>query len=324
MTLLTDRTSQLAMLTAIALMQGACGDTVPQNHESPADDGWEATPFDGRTTQGDVAVGNLTATIDGQTLALERRPTDLALRVTLVDALLTRAQFMGTFADFDRSVAIAQDAVQHHPNHPRALELRARAYQAVHRFDEAQTDLEAAQALDGVDRSDAVATLLIARGTDLEQALRIRQEAAQKRPSFATLAGLGAALAALGRYDEADTAWVDALRHYRDVSPFPVAFVAFQRGVMWSEQADRPERGLILYREAVQHLPAYAVANVHLAELEWNDGDTALATERLRSVLDTTVDPEPGGLLGEILIDLGQSREATPLIAHARDRYLDL
>jgi len=54
---------------------------------------------------------------------------------------------------------------------------------------------------------------------------------------------------------------------YRDVSPFPIAYVAFQRGVMWAELANAPERALPLYREAVERLPGYVVANVHLAEL---------------------------------------------------------
>ena len=46
----------------------------------------------------------------------------------------------------------------------------------------------------------------------------------------------------------------DALATYRDVSPFPLAWIAFQRGVMWAEMADRPDLARPLYEEAVRRV----------------------------------------------------------------------
>ena len=49
------------------------------------------------------------------------------------------------------------------------------------------------------------------------------------------LVPLGALLADLGEFDEADRIYRQALREYRDVSPFAVAWVCFQLGVLWGE-----------------------------------------------------------------------------------------
>ncbi len=92
---------------------------------------------------------------------------------------------------------------------------------------------------------------------------------------------------------------------------------------MWSEQADRPDRGIVFYRQAVDVLPQYVVANVHLAELEWKSGDAASAEARLRRVLPHTADPEPRGLLAEIVAKR-DAAEAATLTETARAGYEDL
>ena len=50
---------------------------------------------------------------------------------------------------------------------------------------------------------------------------------------------LGALLADLREFDEADRIYQRALREYRDVSPFAVAWVCFQLGVLWGELVPR-------------------------------------------------------------------------------------
>jgi hypothetical protein len=91
---------------------------------------------------------------------------------------------------------------------------------------------------------------------------------------------------------------------------------------MWAEQAANPERALPHYVEAVRRLPAHVSANVHLAELEVELGRRDAAIQRLRRVVDQTIDPEPAGLLGELL---GAQNPADPassaLIERARAGY---
>ena len=52
---------------------------------------------------------------------------------------------------------------------------------------------------------------------------------------------LGSLLADLGDFDEADRIYDRALREYTDVSPFAVAWVCFQLGVLWGELVAEPQ-----------------------------------------------------------------------------------
>lgn len=118
----------------------------------------------------------------------------------------------------------------------------------------------------------------------------------------------------------ADTTYRQALSAYRDVSPFPVAWVQFQRGMMWAEMAGMPERAIPLYRDAVTRLPGYVVANVHLAELEARMGNRQGAIARLEPLADTVEDPEPRGLLSTLIADTNPA-EAARLRALAQRGY---
>ena len=62
---------------------------------------------------------------------------------------------------------------------------------------------------------------------------------------------------------------------------------------------------------------------MHLAELEAEGGQREVAIERLRRIVSTTEDPEPAGLLGELLLDSNPA-EAAGFIEQARGRYNDL
>ena len=81
---------------------------------------------------------------------------------------------------------------------------------------------------------------------------------------------LGALLADLREFDEADQVYCDALRGYRDVSPFALAWVCFQLGVLWGESV--PERQLARAERCgidkpSRICPSYVKARVHLAEI---------------------------------------------------------
>lgn len=276
------------------------------------------------TTRGELALRNLNDRI----ATLERRVagsrSDLATRSLLFDLLLTRVQFLGTFADFARLDALAQAALVDFPEQGGAHLLAARALSAVHRFEEAEAELARAAAL-GADTALALASLHVAQGRRLEAARELSSRRATAAPSLEHFTAWANAEAALGEFERADEHYRAALDSYRDVSPFPVAYLSFRRGVMWAEMANQPGRARAAYVEAVSRLPEYVAANVHLAEMEAESGDRAQAIERLRRVLAHGSDPEPMGYLGELL------RESTPdepsageLIARAGARYAEL
>jgi tetratricopeptide (TPR) repeat protein len=204
---------------------------------------------------------------------------------------------------------------------PGAFRLRARAASAVHRFDDAERDLASAARL-GADVDAARASMRIAQGRELEAARAFARARVERAATLEHLGLLANAEAALGEFDAADEHYGAALATLHDASPFAVAQLCFQRGMMWAEQAANPERALPHYVEAVRRLPEYVVANVHLAELEARLGRPDAAIERLRALVDHSADPEPAGLLGKLLLAKDASDAgAAELIQRARTSY---
>lgn len=290
---------------------------------SGGSEGESGPPVARRTTRGELAVRNL----DDRIATLEARVSgsaDLPTRTRLCDLLLTRVQFLGTYSDFARVDDLARDARRDFPDDGGAHLLEARAFAAVHRFSEAEGALARAAAL-GADVAPALASVHIAQGRELPATLALAERRARAAPTLESFALWANAEGALGQFESADEHYRAALDSYKDVLPFPVAYVHFQRGVMWAEMANDPSRALPSYIEAVAHLPEYVTANVHLAELEATSGKTSQAIERLRRVLSRTSDPEPTALLGELL---ARGNPADPaareLIARARSSYAEL
>ena len=278
-----------------------------------------------KTTRGDIALRNLSDRIEVLEKQSAKQAQPLAVREQLATALLQRVQFLGTFDDFTRVIEIAEGAVRDFPGQASALLLRARAASAVHRFEDALRDLDAA-ALLGADVDARRASIHLALGRDLEKARAFAKLRVDRAPTLEHLGLLANAEAALGDFSAADDFYQAALDTLRDVSPFPVAQLSFQRGVMWGEQAHDPERALPFYAEAVRRIPGYVVANVHLAELEASTGRRDAAIERLRAVVAQSGtpdhDPEPFGVLAELLLERDPSDgSAAALIERARQGY---
>jgi hypothetical protein len=56
-----------------------------------------------RTTDGAIAIGNLDAVVAGQEKRVAAAPGDATLRAGLVELLLTRGQYIGSIADYERA-----------------------------------------------------------------------------------------------------------------------------------------------------------------------------------------------------------------------------
>ena len=149
-----------------------------------------------------------------------------------------------------------------------ALLARARTRATFHRFAEALADLDAAERL-GADRAalEAERAAIFQALGRYDEALALRRDAAERRPDFATLGALAGLQAERGEVREAERLFDEARRRYQDVSPFPIAMLDFQRGLMWFEQATctPPASGSMPPRRRV---PAYAPALGHLAEVD--------------------------------------------------------
>ncbi len=278
----------------------------PAEDEEPV--ALELTRFPRKLTSSETAVSNLNGQIDSLEAAVERDPSSVVYGVQLVSAWLSRSQFLGTYEDFSRAEAITNDLVVAAPNNPETHALRASFLSGVHRFDDAEAALARATELGDASAASKATTYDLARGRDLDQVLELRTARLEKTKSFVTLTDVAAAEAALGRFDRAEAHFLEALAFYRDVSPLPIAWVYFQRGVMWGEMANEPAAARTLYEEAVRILPDYVSANVHLAECEHAEGDSVAALARLERIAAHTSDPEPKSRLSQYLAERDPAR----------------
>ncbi len=141
----------------------------------------------------------------------------------------------------------------------------------MHRFAEARQYL--AQAETGDAPSDDVQALLLtidqACGRNLDKVLDVRRHMANESNRVEDLVALGAVLADMDEVDDADKTYRRALSGYQDVSPFPLAWVYFQLGMLWGELAPERDqsRAAEWYRRAIEVLPGYTKARIHLAEI---------------------------------------------------------
>lgn len=271
-----------------------------------------------RTTNPQVAVENLQASIDAIRARLARDPNNLELQSALVDRLLVRTAFLGSYDDFQEMDRLTQDALDLHPDAVGAITLRAAFLSAVHRFVEAGALLDAASAAGAeageIERSRIVVDL--SRGVEPSSLVPRAEALVRDSATYARLNALASVYSAAGRFQEADDTYVRAIEAYRDVSPFALAWSSFTRGVMWGEAAERPDLAIVLYRDAVSRLPQYVVANVHLSELE----EPESAIVRLEDVVSDSGDPEPAGKLADRLTE-SEPERAEQLREAAAARY---
>jgi hypothetical protein len=263
-----------------------------------------------KTTSSEIALSNLSAQISSFQQRVGRIPADISSRETLVGLLLARTQYLGTYDDFDAAFQLAEDAIEHKQAPARAAVLHARVLSAVHRFEAASAELDRAESLGSSATQALRETIALATGQNFTAITESRAQVAVELPSYASLTKLAASLTKSERFEESDAAYHEALARYRDVSPLPMAWVAFQRGVIWGELADDSQRAYEQYHLAVARLPQYIVGNVHLSEIEVERGEAEAAIARLERIVNTTVDPEPASRLAEYLSEADPERAA--------------
>jgi len=239
------------------------------------------------TTSGNIALANLDHLI-GQRTGTDDEAAD--------ELWLMRARYLADYAALERGTAFADAQA---PDVPRLLR-RARARASVHRFADALADLDVAARL-GADPEMLFrvrAPVRIAQGAAAEVIAPLEATAARD-PGFAAASALAVAYAGAERFADADREYQAALDALDTTSPFPYAWLYFARGTMWAEQAGDTERGARHLRRALDYLPQFVAANLHLAEIETRRGDVLDAAARLERVAESG-DPEVFAMLGRL------------------------
>src|SRR5262249_20440491 len=153
----------------------------------------------------------------------------------------------------------------------RAALMHAAVASSAHRFEDARAHL--ARAADMGGPRDAIERQALALdqacGVRLDAVLATRRRVAAASGRLEDLIALGALLADLENFDEAAATYHEGYYSYDETSPFPLAWLCFQLGVLWGELIPEPQPGVaeLWYRRALTHLPGYVRARVHLAEI---------------------------------------------------------
>jgi tetratricopeptide (TPR) repeat protein len=277
-------------------------------------------------TDGEIAAINLESARRHAWTRFVRGHDFPGLTEAIVDQERLAAQFLGDLDALDRLIALASRLASVDDSYRGAL-VKAEVASTVHNFAHARAQLARAAAMGGPREEIDRQTLSIdqACGVELDSVLAERQRIATVRGRLEDLVPLGALLADLDRFAEADGIYRQALYAYDDISPFPLAWACFQLGMLWGELVPVPDLNLaaLCYRRAIAYLPGYVKARVHLAEIYASQGRTEDAKALLMPALSSR-DPEVRWRLADVLIAQERFEEAETQLDAARSGFDEL
>jgi tetratricopeptide (TPR) repeat protein len=268
-------------------------------------------------TDGGIAVLNLQAQIDG----LEGHGTS-AEAATLIDLLILRGLILGRISDYERAAQIADCQIGAATTDAAAYVARARTRAVFHRFTDALDDLDQADRISPQDIAAKRERAAILQALGHYHEALATYETADRAEQFEQAAALGF-WAERGETDTAQHFYLEGLCSYRGVSPFPLAPLDFQLGVMWMRK-DRLSEARACFEAAVRRIPAYVAAQGHLAEVDADLGEPEAAIARLTPLAISSDDPDYAAQLARILGEMGRREESVAWRRMAAARYDEL
>jgi tetratricopeptide (TPR) repeat protein len=264
-------------------------------------------------TDGEIAVVNLNSAGARSWNLFWRDPLRAGIAENLVEQEHLTAQFVGDLTALDRLGTLVQHLDRIDERSPRFALIRAQVASMGHRFADAKMFLEEVD--DWGDLSENAKRLSLsidqATGTKLDALLETRTEMAAKSGRLEDFVPLAALHADLRDFDEAARIYQKALREYSETSPFAVALVCFQLGAVWGELVPKPEpaRAARWYQRAIEYLPCYVKARVHLSEILLAQ-ELEQQAEALLIPAISSGDPEVRWRLANVMTQMGRLADA--------------
>jgi len=279
-----------------------------------------------RATDGEIAAINLESSRRRAWARFARDPRLPGAAEAIVYNENLAAQFLGDLDALDRLKTLASEFALVDSSFRSAL-VQAEVASTTHRFAEARDHLGRATRM-GAPREEIdrhLPSIDQACGVNLDAVLAARRQIATASGRLEYLVPLGALLADLERFAEADAVYRQALSSYDDVSPFPLAWVCFQLGMLWGELVPVPDPNLaaLWYRRAIAHLPGYVKARIHLAEIYASQDQPAEAEALLTPAL-ASPDPEVRWRLADVLTAQGRFEDGARQLVAARSGFEEL
>jgi tetratricopeptide (TPR) repeat protein len=274
-----------------------------------------------RATNGDIALLNWRGSRNRSWNRFWQMPDRDGLVEHLIEQEHVALQFLSETAALDRLEIIAAHLAEIDPGSPRSWIVQAQVAATTHRFPDARRFLDQARLCSASPESVDRLSLTIdqACGLRLDAVLETRRAAAERSSALEDLVPLGAILADMQRYGEADQVYRRALDYYNDVSPFALAWVCFQLGMLWGEVVPDGDKACAAacYEQAIAYLPSYVRARIHLAEVYAGAGRVVEAANVLAPAL-ASEDPEAFWRMADIVRSTGSSAEADRYLTAAR------
>ncbi|MEO7112887.1 MAG: hypothetical protein ABI183_20760, partial [Polyangiaceae bacterium] len=153
----------------------------------------------------------------------------------------------------------------------------------------------------------------------LDEAAAIRNLPDEKLLLSGPLTARAVLAADMQQLDDAERMFEEARTKYRDVSPFAVAWMDFQRGSVYERYGER-DKAKKYFAEANQILPTYTHASVHLAALETPERALVILTP----LVDSTDDADVLAGMTDALRRSGKTDDAAAMHTRAQARYNEL
>ncbi len=283
-----------------------------------------AQDFLPEATDGELFTINMRSSLAHQWFIFQNYPERPGVLDSILDGESNMAQFFGDYTALDRLEGLANTLLVSQSDFASSYMLAARVNSARHHFAQASENLTHAKKL-GADAQEVQRIQLgiaQALGDDLNTVLEQRERLVRQNRSVENLVPLGALLADLGRYDAAHDIYLAALRSSVGLSPLGPAWACFQLGFLWGELHAEPdlEQAAYWYAQALNYLPGYTHAAVHLAEIHLQRREFDEAHTLLAGVLHSG-DPEVRWRLSDLLAEQGNLTAANAEIEIARTMY---
>lgn len=275
-------------------------------------------------TDGEIAFNNLESARRQSWSKFWLDPLRPSTAEYIVELEQLTLQFVGDPGALDRLERLVNRLDRVDADSPHTYLIHAQVASTAHRFTEARRYLS--QITDYAELRAPIKRLSLnidqACGTELEAVLEARQRIAAESERLEELVPLGALYADLREFDLADRVYRRALNGYRDTSPFSVAWVCFQLGVLWGEQVPETQLSLAAawYQKAIRYLPGYAKARIHMAEVYLRRELPTDAEAVLISAVSSG-DPEVSWRLADVLVTMGRFAEAEKQMLVARSGF---
>lgn len=305
------------------LFAGCATQPAPPVAAVQADPTWPIGVVEYPTTSADIYLGNLDARIEElrRLIAAEDRAD---YRTSLAGSLYHRYRVLGRAADADEALRLADAAVAAEAENPKHRTTRAVINAGFHRFDVALADLDAAAA------NGARPEELLGTRREIQLALghydKLADEFArsgQLAPNFLELAHRADLRLQQGDPDGASFLYRAAQAEYRDVNPFPLAWLHVQQGIAFLRHG-RDEDARRFFAAAHARMPTYYLATEHLAETETRLGNFERARALYAQVIEQTGNPEFVAALAGLEAEAGNEKLAAELAQRAESGYSEL